>query len=149
MKTVTLKLNEANQQKGERPREGTDISGPLFHTFRSPTKLKSKRSNISTEDLVQTCGGPVLAVSTFVISCELCSLDLEDLALLVSSIPSGFYIPSSSSSSEFPKLWGDISFRAEYCKVSLFIRSVCGSLQCFLVYLRRKFLWRWLKKALT
>lgn len=35
-------------------------------------------------------------------SCELCSLEFEGLVLLVSSIPSGSYIISASSSAEIP-----------------------------------------------
>lgn len=77
------------------------------------------------EDLGQTCVVPVLAVSISVSSYGLCSIGSED-CFLESSICSGAYILSASTSVELPELWregfdGTITFRAECSKLSLYL----------------------------
>ena len=68
----------------------------------------------------------VHAASVSVSLYQLCSLHLQGLVLLLSSITFGSHTPSASSSVGFPELWregfdGDIPFRTEYSKVSLFL----------------------------
>ena len=89
---------------------------------------------------MQTHAGTVLAASASVGSYELCSFDSEGLILLGSSIPSGSYVLSASSSVGFlsTRGWeefdGGLPFRAKCSKVCLCVVSaytavfvpVCG-----------------------
>ena len=73
---------------------------------------------------------------------------------LVSSIPSGSYNLSTSSSPGFPELWwegfdGDIPFRTECSKVSHCLPNVWLSVSLIVpICCTRKLLWWWMNKAL-
>lgn len=85
----------------------------------------------------------VLAASVSVSSYEFCLVDLESLVSLVSSITSGSYTLTDSSSSGFPQLWREgfdedipfrvVTFHLECSKICLCLSShnVCGSLYLF------------------
>lgn len=85
-----MKSDKANEQKKKIPRQGTRNRDPLTHTFMSPITIKAESYNVYIEDLEQTLAGPVLAALASRSSYELCSADLENLFLLVFSIPSDF-----------------------------------------------------------
>lgn len=67
---------------------GTRNRDPLIHMLMGPITIKTESYNVYIEDLVQTLAGPVLAASASTSLYELCSADLEDLFLLVFSMPS-------------------------------------------------------------
>ena len=72
----------------------------------------------------------------------------------MTSIFSGTYIPSASSSTAFPEPWdegfeGDIPFRAECFKVSYYLFEVWLWVSVLVpICCRRKLLWWWTNKAL-
>lgn len=83
------------------PRLGKNMPTNQTHLFTYsgiPQKYDVESYDIYTEDLVQAQAGPVLAASVSMNLYELCSVDSEDLALLVSSFPSDSDTLSTSSS---------------------------------------------------
>lgn len=114
------KTNKRERPPRGGPRSETHDQRPTHpHTQESYKKIKLKTIH---KDLVQTCVGPMHAVSISGSLYELFSVDSEGLVFLVSSIPSVFHTPASSSVG-FPEQGGEnlleASLRAACSKLSL------------------------------
>lgn len=88
IKAITLKLDNANQQKENNPKSRHKNPRPTCSdsVVHRNTKLKGI---LCTQRTNRAWARPVLAASVSESSHELCSADLEGFLLLLSSIPTG------------------------------------------------------------
>ena len=85
------------------PVAGKRVIDSLVLTLSYPIKILSDSYNIYSDNLVQIPVGPVLAASGSVCSYVSCLVDSVSLVFRVSSMPSGSYNLSASSSLGFPE----------------------------------------------
>jgi len=81
---MTSKLDVANQQKENNPREGTSIRDPLTHLLRNPIRMITKGESIIyvQRTWCRPNAGPVHVASVSVCSSKLCSCWFRESCLL-------------------------------------------------------------------